>query len=261
MDRPILFINACVRGESRTKKLAEKLLEKLNRPVEEVRLEEINFPIVDEDFLNMRDRLISEGSLDSPVFDLARQFSDAETIVIAAPYWDLSFPGCTAKFSAAVIDSCQNKGDNGSPHVDRQNIACTSARCTSLGNSFTDYAVADHHVHAGGQDNARHTALKSLHDCRDIRVLNDPAQERHDRNDNEKCRKDDGESRHKCSDHSSLCDTDVSCQIYHDRARRALAHSDHISQHIFAEPPVGHHHVPNQGDRCVSASDREKPHL
>ena len=102
MDRPILFINACVRGESRTKKLAEKLLEKLNRPVEEVRLEEINFPIVDEDFLNMRDRLISEGSLDSPVFDLARQFSDAETIVIAAPYWDLSFPAVLKQYFEQV---------------------------------------------------------------------------------------------------------------------------------------------------------------
>ena len=102
MDRPILFINACVRGESRTKKLAEKLLEKLNRPVEEVRLEEINFPIVDEDFLNMRDRLISEGSLDSPVFDLARQFSEAETIVIAAPYWDLSFPATLKQYFEQV---------------------------------------------------------------------------------------------------------------------------------------------------------------
>lgn len=102
MDRPILFINACVRGESRTKKLAEKMLEKLNRPVEEVRLEEINFPIVDEDFLNMRDRLISEGSLDSPVFDLARQFSEAETIVIAAPYWDLSFPAVLKQYFEQV---------------------------------------------------------------------------------------------------------------------------------------------------------------
>ena len=65
MDRPILFINACVRGESRTKILAEKLLEKLNRPVEEVRLEDISFPVANEDFLGMRDRLVSEGSFDN----------------------------------------------------------------------------------------------------------------------------------------------------------------------------------------------------
>ena len=31
-------------------------------------------------------------SLKNSMFDLARQFAEAETIVIAAPYWDLSFP-------------------------------------------------------------------------------------------------------------------------------------------------------------------------
>ena len=95
MDRPILFINACVRGESRTRRLAEKLLEKLNRPVEEVRLEDISFPVANEDFL-------SEGSFDNPVFDLARQFSEAETIVIAAPYWDLSFPAVLKQYFEQV---------------------------------------------------------------------------------------------------------------------------------------------------------------
>lgn len=102
MDRPILLINACVRKESRTKRLADKLLKKLNKPFEEIRLEEIQFPVTDEDFLNMRDRLISEGSLDSPVFDLARQFSRAETIVIAAPYWDLSFPAVLKQYFEQV---------------------------------------------------------------------------------------------------------------------------------------------------------------
>ena len=102
MDRPILFINACVRGESRTKRLAEKLLEKLNRPVEEVRLEDISFPVANEDFLGMRDSLVSEGSFDNPVFDLARQFSEAETIVIAATYWDLSFPASLKQYFEQV---------------------------------------------------------------------------------------------------------------------------------------------------------------
>ena len=111
MDRPILFINACVRGESRTKKLAEKLLEKLNRPVEEVRLEEINFPIVDEDFLNMRDRLISEGSLDSPVFDLARQFSEAETIVIKQYFEQVNVVGITFRYTEEGIPEGLCKAD------------------------------------------------------------------------------------------------------------------------------------------------------
>ena len=92
MDRPILYINACVRKESRTRRLAEKLLLKLGEPFEEIRLEDVVFPVVDEDFLSKRDRLISEGDYQAPLFDLARQFSKAATIVIAAPFWDLSFP-------------------------------------------------------------------------------------------------------------------------------------------------------------------------
>ena len=92
MERPILFINACVRKESRTMRLAEKLLSRLNQPYEEVILHEFPFPITDEDFLNVRNQLISDRDFSNPMFELARQFAEAETIVIAAPYWDLSFP-------------------------------------------------------------------------------------------------------------------------------------------------------------------------
>lgn len=98
MERPILFINACVRTESRTRQLTEKLLLKLNRPYEEVRLHEIAFPVADEDFLNMRERLIAEHDFENPLFDLARQFSESEIIVIAAPYWDLSFPAALKQY-------------------------------------------------------------------------------------------------------------------------------------------------------------------
>ena len=88
----ILFINACVRQDSRTKRLAAYLLEKLNETVEEVRLAEISFPKVDEGFLNTRDQLIERGCFDDDRFQLARRFAAADTIVIAAPYYDLSFP-------------------------------------------------------------------------------------------------------------------------------------------------------------------------
>jgi len=98
MDRPILYVNACVREESRTRSLAEKLLAKLGRPVEELRLEKIAFPAVSEEYLNVRDRLISEEAFQDPLFDLARQFSEADDIVIAAPYWDLSFPATLKQY-------------------------------------------------------------------------------------------------------------------------------------------------------------------
>ena len=98
MERPILFINACVRKASRTRQLAEQLLTRLQRPYAEIRLHEMTFPIVNEDFLAQRDRLIAAGEFQSPVFDLARQFAEAETVVIAAPYWDLSFPAALKQY-------------------------------------------------------------------------------------------------------------------------------------------------------------------
>lgn len=98
MERPILLINACVRKASRTRQLAEQLLTRLQQPYAEIRLHEMTFPVVNEDFLAQRDRLIAAGEFQSPVFDLARQFAEAETIVIAAPYWDLSFPAALKQY-------------------------------------------------------------------------------------------------------------------------------------------------------------------
>ena len=98
MKRPVLFINACVRKDSRTRRLADRILIRLDRPVEELRLHEIRFPVVDEAFLNRRDRLIAEGDFADPVFDLARGFAEAQTVVIAAPYWDLSFPAALKQY-------------------------------------------------------------------------------------------------------------------------------------------------------------------
>lgn len=88
----ILFINACVREGSRTKRLADHLLGTMDGEIEEVRLVDTAFPTVDQDFLDRRDRLIKGGAYSDPMFGLARQFASADTIVVAAPYWDLSFP-------------------------------------------------------------------------------------------------------------------------------------------------------------------------
>ncbi len=94
----ILFVNACVRKESRTKRLADCLLAALNRPFEEQRLAEYAFPAVDEAFLRKRDAAVREGDFSDPVFALARRFSRADEIVIAAPFWDLSFPAALKQY-------------------------------------------------------------------------------------------------------------------------------------------------------------------
>ena len=98
----ILFINACVRERSRTRRLAERLLSRLGGDVVELRLSEVSFPTADQAFLNERDRLITASDFANPMFDMARQFAQADQIVIAAPYWDLSFPASLKQYFEQV---------------------------------------------------------------------------------------------------------------------------------------------------------------
>ena len=102
MRKPILFVNACVRKESRTIKLARELLSKMDEPYEELRLEEMTFSVVNEEYLNRRDMLVARSDFQDSMFDLARQFAEAEKIVIAAPYWDLSFPAMLKQYLEQV---------------------------------------------------------------------------------------------------------------------------------------------------------------
>lgn len=88
----LLYIDACVREGSRTRRLADCLLKTLGAPCDHLRLADCSFPAVDEAFLSQRDRLIGEGNFSHPMFEYARQFAAADEIVIAAPFWDLSFP-------------------------------------------------------------------------------------------------------------------------------------------------------------------------
>ena len=98
----ILFVDACVREESRTKKLAEELLTELDDEVTHIRLEEIPFEVTDEKYLEKRGALIAAGAYEDEMFALARQFAKADTIVIAAPYWDLSFPASLKQYIEVI---------------------------------------------------------------------------------------------------------------------------------------------------------------
>ncbi len=94
----LLFINACVRGQkSRTLQLARRFLGAWQHAHPEAVITERDlcrdrlspqYPEV----LEERDALWSAGKLDDPLFQPARQFAAASRIVIAAPFWDLSFP-------------------------------------------------------------------------------------------------------------------------------------------------------------------------
>ncbi len=94
----VLFINCCVRENSRTALLANDLLSKIKKPYTELKLDGYVFPRVDENYLKKRDTLISQSRFDDPTFGLARQFAEADEIVIAAPFWDLSFPAVLKQY-------------------------------------------------------------------------------------------------------------------------------------------------------------------
>ena len=97
-----LFVNACVRPESRTLKLAKHVLEKLGNEYTEVNLEKENIQPLNLDTLQQRDALLNAKDFDAPMLKYAKQYTDAETVVIAAPYWDLSFPAMLKNYIEAV---------------------------------------------------------------------------------------------------------------------------------------------------------------
>ncbi len=92
----LLFVNACVRREnSRTLRLAKKLLGKLDEQddqIETIDLTENTISPLTPELLKERESLAMSGDFSGPVFQYARQFAKADTIVIAAPFWDMSFP-------------------------------------------------------------------------------------------------------------------------------------------------------------------------
>lgn len=93
----ILYVDACVNREtSRTERLAQALLAKLTdgreAHVSTLVLEDADIRPLTGDDVNRRTQLARAGAFDDALFDVAKQMSQADTVVIAAPYWDLSFP-------------------------------------------------------------------------------------------------------------------------------------------------------------------------
>ena len=88
----ILFINACCRDNSRTLELAKHVLSKLSGTVQEVKLYSEDISPLGAEELELRDKAFEKKDFSSSEFNLAKQFANAKTIVIATPYWDLMFP-------------------------------------------------------------------------------------------------------------------------------------------------------------------------
>jgi FMN-dependent NADH-azoreductase len=94
----ILFINACVRPNSRTLELAKCVIEKLSGSVEEVKLYEQDLLPLTLKEMEIRDKSNKNNDFSSEIFNLSKQFATADVIVIAAPYWDMMFPAVVKNY-------------------------------------------------------------------------------------------------------------------------------------------------------------------
>ena len=122
----LLFINACVRGkDSRTLQLAEQLLESIREEnkkdmafrIEEIRLSTENLLPFNYERLQRRDELLTNGIITDTMFDYANAVAQADMLVIAAPYWDMSFPSTLKIFfeAASVVGITFSYAEDGTP--------------------------------------------------------------------------------------------------------------------------------------------------
>ena len=97
-----LLINACARSNSRTLRLSKYLAEKIDKYYTELKLYDENIKPLDEKALSYRDSMIADKQFSDNIFRYAYQFSRADKIIIAAPYWDLSFPSVLKNYIEAI---------------------------------------------------------------------------------------------------------------------------------------------------------------
>lgn len=86
----LVFIDATMREGSRTRRIARPLVDELGKryDIETIRLDGAGFPAVDSQILHDRD----SGIVPEEYAEMARRIAAADRIVIAAPFWDMSFP-------------------------------------------------------------------------------------------------------------------------------------------------------------------------
>ncbi|MBR1443640.1 MAG: NAD(P)H-dependent oxidoreductase [Firmicutes bacterium] len=99
----VLVIDACVGEKSRTRSLEKYIEEKVGGNISRIRLmEEKELYALNEELLGKRNICVQNNDFSDEMFGYAKQFMKAETIIVAAPYWDLSFPAVLKKYIEAI---------------------------------------------------------------------------------------------------------------------------------------------------------------
>mgnify|MGYP001122320991 CR=1 FL=1 len=102
----VLFVDCCIRREaSNTRKLAKAFLSALPSDCAVTRLDLMaeDLSYFKDSYFDQREALLEENRRDHPRFRYAHQFAQADLIVIAAPFWDLSFPASLKIFIENVL--------------------------------------------------------------------------------------------------------------------------------------------------------------
>lgn len=94
----ILLVNSCIKGreKSRTYELATFFINKYvhgrkDVNIKEIAVNELNIKPFTKEMIAERDDEVKEKKTDK-LIKLAKEFAQYDTIVIAAPYWDMMFP-------------------------------------------------------------------------------------------------------------------------------------------------------------------------
>ena len=91
----LLYIDCTMHPDSRTALLADAFLDALDPKKYQITTLDLDAmdlePLRNEAF-RTRQLLLAKPDRNHPRFQLAKQFAAADVIVIAAPYWDMSFP-------------------------------------------------------------------------------------------------------------------------------------------------------------------------
>lgn len=91
-----------MRPNSRTNFLANHLLNKLSGKITEVNLEKEMIQPLNKESLEKRENLSLANDFSDDIFKYAHQFNEADTLVISAPFGDLSFPSMLKIYFEAV---------------------------------------------------------------------------------------------------------------------------------------------------------------
>ena len=102
--KKVLFVNGCIRGaQSRSLRLAQRLVSQIpDAEIEVLALPSLHLTPCNAADIVERDALSAAGAFDLPFFALANQFRQADAVVLACPFWDMSVPSMVRNYLERV---------------------------------------------------------------------------------------------------------------------------------------------------------------